>query len=361
MLRPTVSALAFALVLCLAASDTRAQDTFTLVELAPNVHIALVTRNPPRYVFANALVVIRERDVLVVDTHQSPSAARVLIDEIARLTPLPVRYVVNTHWHGDHVYGNQSYAERFPEVEFLGHLNTRVDVETKGSEALRKEIADLPGSIAAREGWLTTGQGPNGEDLTPAQVEQVRRSHRLRSEYLEELKGLRLTPPNVTFEDRLMLSDSSVPVELIHFGPAHTRGDVVVYLPEQGILAVGDLLEDGLPWVDENSTPEGWATVLERLSEIDAEIIVPAHGPVLRDRGLLDGERDFMRAAADVAARALEDGLSLEATLERLDFSTFRWFLDPEDARRGEPFREYVRGVVTRAYEVGAAGSMDPK
>lgn len=67
MLRPTVSALAFALVPCVAASDTQAQDTFTLVELAPNVHIALVTPNPPRYVFANALVVIRERDVLVVD------------------------------------------------------------------------------------------------------------------------------------------------------------------------------------------------------------------------------------------------------------------------------------------------------
>ena len=53
MLRPTVSSLAFALVPCVAASDTQAQDTFTLVELAPNVHIALVTPNPPRYVFAN--------------------------------------------------------------------------------------------------------------------------------------------------------------------------------------------------------------------------------------------------------------------------------------------------------------------
>ena len=353
MFRPT--AFALAVVASVATTMTQAQDTFELVELAPNVHVALVTPDPPRYVFANALVVIRERDVVVVDTHQSPSAARVLIDEIARLTPLPVRYVVNTHWHGDHVYGNQSYAERFPGVEFVGHVNTRADVEAKASEALREEIAELPASIAAREEWLRTGQGPNGQDLTDEEMERGRRSSRLRREYLEELKGLRLTPPDITFEDRLTLSDPSLPVELLYLGPAHTRGDVVLYLPEQRILAVGDLLEDGLPWVDENSTPEGWATVLESLSELDVDIIVPAHGPVLRDRGLLEGERDFMRAAADAAGRALESGLSLEATLERLDFSVFQWFLDPEDPRRAGPFREYVRGVVGRAYEVGAA------
>ncbi len=354
MIRPAVITLAA--MASVATKAVQAQDTFELVELAPNVHVALVTPNPPRYAFANALIVIRENDVLVIDTHQSPSAARVLIEEIARLTPLPVRYVVNTHWHGDHVYGNQSYAERFPGVEFVGHVNTRADVVAKAPEALRDEIAELPASIATREQWLTTGKGPGGQDLTEEEMVQVRRSARLRSEYLEELKGLRLTPPDVTFEDRLTLNDPSVPVELIHFGPAHTRGDVVVYLPEQKILAVGDLLEDGLPWVDENSTPEGWALVLQRLSEIDSEIIVPAHGPVLRDRRLLEGERDFMRAAADAAGRALESGLTLEATLERLDLSGFRWFLDPEDPRRGEPFTEYVHRVVTRAYEVAAEG-----
>lgn len=339
----------------LATFPLAAQDTFELVELAPNVHVALVTPNPPRYVFANALVVIREHDVVVVDTHQSPSAAQVLIDEIARLTPLPVRYVVNTHWHGDHVYGNQSYAERFPDVEFVGHVNTRDDVESKASEAVREEIESLPASITAREEWIRTGVGPGGQLLTEEQVEQVRRSARLRSEYLEELKGVRLIPPDVTFDDRLVLDDPSVPVELYYFGPAHTRGDVVVYLPTQKILAVGDLLENALPWVDENSTPAGWAQVLERVSELDVDLLVPAHGPVLRDRVLLAGELDFMQAAATVARRAIESGLTMEETLEGLDYSEFRWFLDPEDPRRDAPFAEYVRTVVTRAYEVAAA------
>lgn len=328
-----------------------AQDTFEVLELAPNVHVALVVPNPPRYVFANALIVIRTNDVLVVDAHQSPSAARVLIDEIARLTPLPVRYVVNTHWHGDHVYGNQSYAERFPDVEFIGHVSTRDDVEAKTAEGVRSEIAELPASIRAREEWLRTGTGPGGEALTDGQIQQVSRSARLRREYLSELQGLRLIPPDLTFEDRLRLNDPAAPVELYHFGPAHTRGDVVVYLPRQKVLAVGDLLENALPWVDENSTPGGWADVLDEVSEVDAEILVPAHGPVLRDRALLDGEREFMRTAAEAAGRAHAVGLTLDETLERLDYSAFRWFLDPEDPRRGEPFAEYIRRVTTRAYE----------
>ena len=145
MLRASVSAIrgaAIALfVIVTTSGPLPAQETFELVELAPNVHVALVRPNPPRYVFANTLIVIRERDVLVLDTHQSPSAADVLIDEIRKLTPLPVRYVVNTHWHGDHVYGNQSYKERFDDVEFIGHVSTATDVNSKGAQALAQEIA----------------------------------------------------------------------------------------------------------------------------------------------------------------------------------------------------------------------------
>ncbi len=332
------------------------QDTFELVELAPNVHVARVLPNPPRYVFANALIVIRERDVVVVNTHQSPSAARTLIDEIRKLTPLPVRYVVNTPWHGDHVYGNQSYREQFAGVEFVGHVSTATDVASKGADALAQEIADLPQSIADREEWVRTGRGPNGRALAEAQVVQWRRSARLRKEYLAELETLRLTPPDVTFEEVLTLSDGvSPPIHVLHFGPAHTSGDVVVYLPDQRIVAVGDLVENGLPWVDENNSPAGWARALKAISDLEVDVIVPAHGPVLRDRTLLDGQRDFMQTVSDAVTEAHRADLGLEATLARVERLDLPWFLDPSDPRRGDTFREYMRTVATQAYEVADA------
>jgi len=333
-----------------------AQDTFELVQLSPNVHVAVVRPNPPRYVFANALIVIRERDVVVVDTHQSPSAARVLIDEIRKLTPLPVRYVVNTHWHGDHVYGNQSYQEQFDGVEFIGHVNTATDVTSKGAEAVAQEIADLPATIAERERWVRTRKGPDGNDLTAAQITQWGRSARLRREYLEELETLRLKAPDITFEKSLTLADDATqPIHLLHFGPAHTRGDVVVYLPTQRILAVGDLVENGLPWVDENSSPAGWAQVLTALSMLDVEVMVPAHGPILRGTDLLEGQRAFMQAVSDAVTDARRAGLGLEATLAHVNRLALPYFLEPSDPRRGDTFREYARTVATQAYKVAAA------
>ena len=173
--------------------------------------------------------------MVVVDTHQSPSAARVLIGKIAKLTPLPVRYIVNTHWHGDHVYGNQSYEERFEEVEFVGHVNTRADMESKGPRGVDtdRQGTERAGSDRRRDRSVAW------ERPTPGGVSGG-------------AEGLRLMPPDVTFEEGLTLADhASPPIQLLHFGPAHTRGDVVVYLPAQRILAVGDLLENGLPWVDE--------------------------------------------------------------------------------------------------------------
>ncbi len=333
-----------------------AQDTFELVQLAPNVHVALVRPNPPRYVFANALIVIRERDVLVVDSHQSPSAANVLIDEIRKLTPLPVRYVVNTHWHGDHVYGNQSYKEQFPDVEFIGHVTTVTDVHSQGAAALAQEIADLPASIADREEQIRTRKGPSGEDLANAEVEQLSRSARLRQGYLEELQTLRLTAPDVTFEEILTLADDATqPIHLLHFGRAHTRGDIVVYLPAQRILAVGDLVEDGLPWVDESSSPAGWARALTAIAELDVNIIVPSHGPVLRDANLLQGQRDFMRTVADAVAEVHRAGLGWDATLEHINRLALPYFLDRSDPRRGDTLREYAREVAKQAYEVATA------
>jgi len=338
-------------LLAAASSPLQAQDTFRMVRLAPNVHAAMVVPNPPRYVFANALIIIRARDVVVVDTHQSPSAARVLIDEIRELTDLPVKYVVNTHFHGDHVYGNQSYREAFEGLQFIGHVNTAKDMMSKGAEALATEMAELPQSIADREEWVRTGAGPNGRALAAGQIVQWRRSALLRIEYLAELEGLDLTPPDLTFEGSLTLSDgASPPIHILHFGEAHTRGDVVVYLPQQGIVAVGELVENSLPWVDENSSPAGWAYALAKISDLHADVIIPAHGPLITDRVLLDGQREFMQAVSVAVSEAYYQGADLEETLRQVDRLDLEWFLDSSDLRRGDPFKQYARTVATQAY-----------
>ena len=90
-----------------------------------------------------------------------------------------MRFVISTHWHGDHVYGNQVYRDPFPEVVFVGHRTIREDMLELGGEMLAEEIETLPETIRHRETWLSSGTGPDGEELTAELRERIEYSHRV--------------------------------------------------------------------------------------------------------------------------------------------------------------------------------------
>ena len=286
---------------------------FEIVSLSPGVYAALVEPTPPMYVFANALIILDEEGVTVVDTHQSPAAAEALIDKIRKLTDKPVRFVINTHWHGDHVYGNQVYREQFPDVVFVGHRTIREDMLTLGASMLTEEIASLPAGNRRRASWLSSGIGADGEPLSAEARAMIDYSYRVRTAYLDQLESLELLVPQLTFERELVLHRPGRTIRLLHFGPAHTRGDVVVHLPDSGIVAVGDLVENAFPYFG-NAYPAGWARALEALSRLDASFLVPSHGPVQRDRELLEVETRMMRRLADEVDRAVSSGMTLDET-----------------------------------------------
>ena len=144
---------------------------FEIVQIHEGVYAARVQPAPPMYVFANALIVVDDEGVTVVDTPQSPAAA--LVDEIRKLTDKPVRFVINTHWHGDHVYGNQMYRDPFPDVVFVGHRTIREDMLDLGAAMLAEELETLPETIRQREMWLSSGKGPDGEELTTERRERI--------------------------------------------------------------------------------------------------------------------------------------------------------------------------------------------
>ncbi|HZD04837.1 MAG TPA: MBL fold metallo-hydrolase, partial [Longimicrobiales bacterium] len=298
-------------------------DVFDVVPVAAGVWAALVKPAPAAYAFANSLVVAWDDGVLVVDTQQSPTAARALVQWIGEHLGRPVRWVVNTHWHGDHVYGNQAYREAFPGVRFVGHTSTRTGVLEDAAAAREEELDELPGTIRDRRRWLDTGRGPDGKELSPEGREAVARSLALRQAYLRDLEDLDLVPPDVTFTDRMTLHTGGRTVELIHLGPAHTAGDIVVRLPEEGVLAVGDLLEDGPPWLEGAWIP-GWAAALSRLRELPERIVLVSHGTLHRDRELLDWQARFMEDLAGTASSAHREGWTAEEALKRSDLRSFR-------------------------------------
>lgn len=284
------------------------QGVFEVSEFAPGVYVADVLPRPTAYAFANSLVVDGDDGVLVVDTQQSPAAARALIDCIRQLTDRPVRWVVNTHGHADHLAGNAAYRAAYPDAEFIAHRSITSDVMGEIEAWRRTQMAELPASVEERRQWLRNGRGPTGEALTADDSASLRYSLRLREAYLEELRTLELVGPTTTFDRRLELDLGGRSVRLLHFGRAHTASDVIVQLPDDGLLAVGDLLEPGIPWT-EDADVVGWASVLDSLAALETSAYLPGHGPLQRGGRLLRDYRELFHALVDGTAgapRALE-------------------------------------------------------
>lgn len=324
---------------------------FTFEALAEGVWVARVLSRPEAYAFANSLVVVGEDGVLVVDTQQSPTAARALIDRIALWTDRPVRWVVNTHWHGDHVYGNVAYRDAFPGVRFLAAAGTVEGMRGPGARQRAEELESLPGSIADREAWLAEGRLPDERVLDADLREQVAYSARLRAAYLAELEALEIVEPEVFVDGRRTLDLGGRSVELVLLGPAHTVGDLVVRVPDAGVVAVGDLLEaTAAPWIDGAASLVGWRDALERLADFPETLRVPAHGDVQREGWLLAGERALFGDLVTEARRAVAEGWSVERVRSEALLEEHRAFLARLGAGDGA-FERWRAEALTRAVE----------
>lgn len=213
----------------------------------------------------NVGVVVGEDGILVIDTRASHVEADELRDELRTLTSLPVRWVVDTHWHWDHTFGNA----RFPEAEIWGH------------ELCRKAMVDLGETMKAdAAAWLP--------------------------DRLEEIAEVVITPPTRVFGTVAGIDLGPGVVAMTYHGRGHTDADIVVTVGEVSFM--GDLLEEGAPPVFDDGFPMSWPSTLESAAEIGSSIMVPGHGDTL-DRAGVAAQLEEIQAVADLARRCLEEGL----------------------------------------------------
>jgi cyclase len=217
-----------------------------LVEAGPGVRAAIAI--PGRGAVGNAAIVDLDESTLVVDTHVTPAAAREL-----RAQADSVRWVLNTHWHADHVLGNGE----FPDATIVSTTRTRELMATVGAERLAERRA------------------ADGDDDLPTE--------------------LRL--PDETFGESWDFGRA----QALTFGGGHTESDSVLLVPVARVLVAGDLIVVGMqPWAG-HGDPAAWAEILGRLLELDWDQVVPGHGPV-SGREVIEPLRDYL-LALDEAVR----------------------------------------------------------
>src|SRR5262249_11119762 len=129
------------------AEARKSQDPFEVRKVAEGVY-ALIRKEPLGLWFeANNVFIINDDDVVVVDANISVASTKEILAALRKLTPKSVRYVINTHWHEDHIIGNQVWREAFPDVEFIGHASALKDLPTTGAANRKQSVEGGPGLI----------------------------------------------------------------------------------------------------------------------------------------------------------------------------------------------------------------------
>jgi glyoxylase-like metal-dependent hydrolase (beta-lactamase superfamily II) len=293
-------------------SFAQTSQFFTIVKVADGVYGAIGKPG----VLSNAAIIVTDRGVIVVDTHLRPSWAKDLIQTIRQMTDRPVRYVINTHWHGDHVQGNQAYQAAFPAgTEFISHINTRDDVIGKAIPSIKQNLDSLPVQIGRLKTRLAEGKNPDGSMMTDSAKQVLQRQIANQESYLEELRTLQITIPNLTFDRSLVLWAGDREIRLLYFGEGHTRGDIFIYLPQDKVLITGDMLTGGLPFM-RDAVPLAWATTLESVAALDVEQIIPGHGDVQKGKDRLKVVVQYLKDLYAAVRTQVEKNVSVEEAVK---------------------------------------------
>ena len=251
---------------------------------------------------SNAGLVCDGEESLLVDTLYDLPLTQRMLDSMVAAAPAArqIDTLVNTHANGDHCYGN----------ELVG------DARIIASTASAEEMSTVTPTIMAA---LLKGADELGEA-----------GKFLRHAFgAFEFDGITLTPPTQTFDGRLDLQVGDRTVELLEVGPAHTRGDVLIHVPDAGVIFTGDILFiEGTPIMWEGPVAN-WIAACEKIVALNPAVVVPGHGPLTDTKGAL-AVRDYLIYVRDETRKRYDAGLSAREAALDIRLGDYSAWLDSE-------------------------------
>lgn len=238
----------------------------------------------------NVTLVGGERGLVMVDTHGSGAATREVVADVRRLGAGDVTGIVNTHWHFDHTFGNDTVRAAYGAVPIISHEEAAHELAA-GADRVKQRYAD--------------SDDPHRDDVGETTI----------------------ALPNETFSSARALDLGDRTVELVHPGRGHTAGDLVVRVPDADVVLAGDLIEQSAPpSLGVDSWPMDWPFTLDLVITLltPGTVVVPGHGAPV-DRGFVERQRDQLGVVAetirDLAGRGVPEADALDAG---------EWPWDPE-------------------------------
>jgi glyoxylase-like metal-dependent hydrolase (beta-lactamase superfamily II) len=263
---------------------------------------------------SNAAVIVNDDDVMLVDPGISAAAATTFLADVKTLTNKPVKYVVDTHYHYDHAFGNQVFG---PDVTIIGHDTTRRRLNGQGSLKERTYLMNSTASIANRF-TLLKRQISEAKDAQERAVYE--RQLAIHQQYADEQPKLKVTPPNATLSRDMTLHRGSREIQIRFLGRAHTDGDIVVFLPRERIVATGDMITSSLSYTGDAFVEE-WPATLEAVMALDFDTVLPGHGSVFKGKDHIRNLQAYWRDFYQQATALRKQGVPPEEAAKRMDLT----------------------------------------
>jgi glyoxylase-like metal-dependent hydrolase (beta-lactamase superfamily II) len=256
---------------------------------------------------ANVTAISGRRGLVVVDTHGSTAAGRIVLDDLGRLGVGRVAHVVNSHWHWDHTFGNAAFREAIRDVPIHAHEEAALWL-TERSDRIKQLYADST------------------------------------DDHRDEIAATEVVIPDQTFSDMHVVDLGDRIIELVFLGRGHTSGDIVVRVPDADVVIVGDLVEESAkPWIGMDSWPLEWPATLDVLLELVTErtLVIPGHG-IAVDRTYVQTQRDEISEIVEMVRNLASLGVPTERAAAE---GQWPWEVD-----------DRIHNAVTRGYEALRSG-----
>jgi cyclase len=255
---------------------------------------------------SNAGIVDLGDHTVVYDSFMAPQAAEDLRVAAEALFDRPIDAVINSHWHYDHVWGNQAFSA---DTDIIGTEETRrLYIATKGHGGYDEFMTSAESKLESTKA-----------ELEKVQDERQRRQLKMWLDFYQALVDLKpmlqIRPPNLTFDERILLHGPDRSVELLTFENGHTESDVVLWLPQERIAFMSDLLFIGYQPYLGGGDPDSLCWILEQVSALEPRLLLSGHGPVGKADSLAVMAQ-YVRTLDGLARQMAEDGEPEEALAE---------------------------------------------
>lgn len=256
---------------CTIVEEGVESSNFDLVKLDKGVY-ACIHKIGGKAICNAGIVDLGDRTI-IFDTFLSPLVAEEIPILVEKLGLSPIKYVINSHYHNDHVRGNQVFDE---DVQIISTGKTAELIASEEPKAIAAEKNYAPQQLAYFDSLKRVFDG----NTLSKEYEGILNYQPYFEAMVETSDILETRIPDMIFDGEKVITGSKKEVKLISMGMGHSESDAVLYLPEEKILFAGDLVFKNMhPFMGE-SDPDGWENILDNLAQLQPEIIIPGHGPV---------------------------------------------------------------------------------